>query len=317
MKKLVCVAGPTGSGKTGLGIEIAKKFGGEIISADSMQIYKKLNIGTAKPAIDEMEGIPHHLIDIISPFSEFSVKEFVDIANKKIDEILARGNLPIVVGGTGLFISSLIDNVKFSEGETDNKLREELRLIAEKNGPEYLHNMLKEIDYDSYLRLHPNNIKRVIRAIEIYKTTGITMTEQIKNSKNVPSSFDLKYFGLNAERQYIYERINKRVDIMVKKGLFSEVENLYKEGLNLSYKSMQAIGYKEIIMYLEGKLEKKEAIDLIKQESRRYAKRQLTWFRRDERIKWIDILKYDTPLKQLEYVSGLLESRNELPDGVN
>ena len=302
MKKLVCVAGPTGSGKTGLGIEIAKKFGGEIISADSMQIYKKLNIGTAKPAIDEMEGIPHHLIDIISPFSEFSVKEFVDIANEKIDEILARGNLPIVVGGTGLFISSLIDNVKFSEGETDNKLREELRLIAEKNGPEYLHNMLKEIDYDSYLRLHPNNIKRVIRAIEIYKTTGITMTEQIKNSKNVPSSFDLKYFGLNADRQYIYERINKRVDVMVYKGLFSEVENLYKEGLNLSYKSMQAIGYKEIIMYLEGKLEKKEAIDLIKQESRRYAKRQLTWFRRDERIKWIDILKYDTPLKQLEYI---------------
>lgn len=302
MKKLVCVAGPTGSGKTGLGIEIAKKFGGEIISADSMQIYKKLNIGTAKPTIDEMEGIPHHLIDIISPFSEFSVKEFVDIANEKIDEILARGNLPIVVGGTGLFISSLIDNVKFSEGETDNKLREELRLIAEKNGPEYLHNMLKEIDYDSYLRLHPNNIKRVIRAIEIYKTTGITMTEQIKNSKNVPPSFDLKYFGLNAERQYIYERINKRVDIMVYKGLFSEVENLYKEGLNLSYKSMQAIGYKEIIMYLEGKLEKKEAIDLIKQESRRYAKRQLTWFRRDERIKWIDILKYDTPLKQLEYI---------------
>lgn len=302
MKKLVCVAGPTGSGKTGLGIEIAKKFGGEIISADSMQIYKKLNIGTAKPNIDEMEGIPHHLIDIISPFFEFSVKEFVDIANEKIDEILARGNLPIVVGGTGLFISSLIDNVKFSEGETDNKLREELRLIAEKNGPEYLHNMLKEIDYDSYLRLHPNNIKRVIRAIEIYKTTGITMTEQIKNSKNVPPSFDLKYFGLNADRQYIYERINKRVDVMVYKGLFSEVENLYKEGLNLSYKSMQAIGYKEIIMYLEGKLEKKEAIDLIKQESRRYAKRQLTWFRRDERIKWIDILKYDTPLKQLEYI---------------
>lgn len=305
MKKLVCVAGPTGSGKTGLGIEIAKKFGGEIISADSMQIYKKLNIGTAKPSVEEMEGIPHHLLDIISPYSEFSVKEFVDLANEKIDEITSRGKLPIVVGGTGLFISSLIDNVKFSEGEADNKLREELRLIAEKNGTEYLHNMLKEIDYDSYLRLHPNNIKRVIRAIEIYKTTGITMTEQIKNSKNEPSSFDLKYFGLNADRQYIYDRINKRVDIMVKKGLFSEVENLYKEGLNLSYKSMQAIGYKEIIMYLEGKLKKEEAIDLIKQESRRYAKRQLTWFRRDERINWIDILKYDTTDKQLEYICGL------------
>lgn len=305
MKKLVCVAGPTGSGKTGLGIEIAKKYNGEIISADSMQIYKKLNIGTAKPTIEEMEGIPHHLIDIVSPYSEFSVKEFVDLANKKIDEILGRGKLPIVVGGTGLFISSLIDNVKFSEGESDEKLREELREIALKKGAEYLHNMLKEIDYDSYLRLHPNNIKRVIRAIEIYKTTGITMTEQIKNSRNVPPSFDLKYFGLNGDRQYIYDRINKRVDIMVKKGLFDEVENLYKEGLDLSYKSMQAIGYKEIIMYLEGKLEKQEAIDLIKQESRRYAKRQLTWFRRDERINWIDILKYDTSSKQLEYICGV------------
>ena len=197
MKKLVCVAGPTGSGKTKLGIEIAKEYNGEIISADSMQIYKQMNIGTAKPKKDEMEGIPHHLIDIVSPFEEFSVKEFVDMANSYIDDITERGKLPIVVGGTGLFISSLIDNVQFSEGESDEKLREELSLIAKEKGPQYLHEMLKEFDYDSYIRLHPNNVKRVIRAIEIYKTTGITMTEQIANSKNIPSEFDLKYFALN------------------------------------------------------------------------------------------------------------------------
>ena len=280
MKKLVCVAGPTGSGKTKLGIEIAKEYNGEIISADSMQIYKQMNIGTAKPKKDEMEGIPHHLIDIVSPFEEFSVKEFVDMANSYIDDITERGKLPIVVGGTGLFISSLIDNVQFSEGESDEKLREELSLIAKEKGPQYLHEMLKEFDYDSYIRLHPNNVKRVIRAIEIYKTTGITMTEQIANSKNIPSEFDLKYFALNTERSIIYERIDKRVDLMVENGLVNEVKELYNLGLTLNNKSMQAIGYKEIIHYLEERMSLEEAIDKIKQESRRYAKRQLTWFRR-------------------------------------
>ncbi|MBR4892560.1 MAG: tRNA (adenosine(37)-N6)-dimethylallyltransferase MiaA [Clostridia bacterium] len=302
MKKIVCIAGPTGSGKTKLGIETAKKYNGEIISADSMQIYKKLNIGTAKPTEEEKEGIEHHLIDIISPCSQFSVKEFVDLANKKIDGIIKKNKLPVIVGGTGLFISSLIDNVKFSESEQDERLREELKNLAEEKGAEYLHNMLKDIDYESYLRLHPNNIRRVIRAIEIYKTTGMTMSEQIKNSKNVPSQFDVRYFGLNTRREVIYERINKRVDIMVEQGLFDEVYALYNEGIDLRYKSMQAIGYKQLIMHFEGKLTKEEAIDLIKQESRRYAKRQLTWFRRDERIIWIDIEKYNTPELQLEFI---------------
>ncbi|MBE7029656.1 MAG: tRNA (adenosine(37)-N6)-dimethylallyltransferase MiaA [Ruminococcaceae bacterium] len=302
MKKIVCIAGPTGSGKTKLGIETAKKYNGEIISADSMQIYKKLNIGTAKPTEEEKEGIEHHLIDIISPCSQFSVKEFVDLANEKIDGIIKKNKLPVIVGGTGLFISSLIDNVKFSESEQDERLREELKNLAEEKGAEYLHNMLKDIDYESYLRLHPNNIRRVIRAIEIYKTTGMTMSEQIKNSKNVPSQFDVRYFGLNTKREVIYERINKRVDIMVEQGLFDEVYALYNEGIDLRYKSMQAIGYKQLIMHFEGKLTKEEAIDLIKQESRRYAKRQLTWFRRDERIIWIDIEKYNTPELQLEFI---------------
>ncbi|MBE7020631.1 MAG: tRNA (adenosine(37)-N6)-dimethylallyltransferase MiaA [Ruminococcaceae bacterium] len=308
MKKLVCVAGPTGSGKTALGIEIAKEFNGEIISADSMQIYRELNIGTAKPAREEMQGIPHHLIDIVEPDGEFSVKEFVDLANEKIDDITLRGKLPIVVGGTGLFISSLIDNVQFSDGEADEALRQELSEIAEKKGASYLHEMLKEIDYESYLRLHPNNVRRVIRAIEVYKTTGITMTEQIKNSKNIPPAFSLAYFGLNTDREIIYDRINKRVDIMMEKGLLEEVISLKEKGYSTRNKSMQAIGYKELLLHLSGKLTLDEAVDLIKQESRRYAKRQLTWFRRDERIKWIDIKECNTVLKQMNAVRECIKA---------
>jgi len=304
--KLICVAGPTGSGKTAFGIKLAKELDGEIISADSMQIYKMMDIGTAKPDKEEMQGIPHHLIDIISPFSEFSVKEFTDMAKECINDISKRGKTPIIVGGTGLFINSLIDNVSFSEGESDENLRNELRELARKSGNEYVHEMLKEFDYDSYLRLHPNNLKRVIRAIEIYKTTGITMTEQIKNSKNEPSPYDVSYFGLNADRAYIYDRIDKRVDIMLEKGLEEEVRNLYEKGLDLKYKSMQAIGYKELIMYFEGRLSFEDAVLKIKQESRRYAKRQLTWFRRDERIKWIDILKYTDCDSQYEYIKQVI-----------
>lgn len=307
MIKLICIAGPTGSGKTALGIKIAEELNGEIISADSMQIYKTMDIGTAKPLKKEKKGIPHHLIDIISPYDEFSVKEFTDMAKEIIEDIIKRGKTPVIVGGTGLFINSLIDNVSFSEGENDEKLREELTLLAKEHGNEYVHEMLKEFDYDSYLRLHPNNLKRVIRAIEIYKTTGITMTEQIKNSKNIPSPYDVYYFGLNAERSYIYERIDKRVDIMLENGLIDEVRNLYESGLDLKYKSMQAIGYKELIMYFEGKLTLEEAVDKIKQESRRYAKRQLTWFRRDERIKWIDILKYPDSERQFDYIKDMLK----------
>ena len=306
MIKLICLAGPTGSGKTALGVKLAKELCGEIISADSMQIYKGMNIGTAKPDEEEMQGIKHHLMDIISPFSEFSVKEFTDMAKECISDIVSRGKQPIVVGGTGLFINSLIDNVSFSEGESDEKLRNELKELALKHGNEYVHAMLKNIDYDSYLRLHPNNLNRVIRAIEIYKTTGITMTEQIKNSKKEPSPYDLSYFGLNADRAYIYDRIDKRVDIMFENGLENEVRALVDSGLDLSFKSMQAIGYKELYLYFEGKLSYEDAVSKIKQESRRYAKRQLTWFRRDERIKWIDILKYTDCDSQYEYIKQVI-----------
>ncbi len=299
--KLICIAGPTASGKTSFAVELAKNINGEIISADSMQIYKYMDIGTAKPDKEEMQGIKHYLIDEISPFENFSVNEFVIRAKKYIEEISAKGKVPIVAGGTGLFINSLIDNVKFSKTDVDESLRAQLTEIAENNGVLHLHNMLGEIDPESALRIHPNNVKRVIRAIEIYKTSGITMTEQIKNSKNEPSPYDLSYAALTAPREILYDRINKRVDIMLEKGLIKEVENLKNMGLDLSFNSMQGIGYKETLLYLENKISKNELSELIKQESRRYAKRQLTWFRRDCRIKWADITEYNTPKKLLEW----------------
>lgn len=299
-RKLICIAGPTASGKTSFAVHLAKHLNGEIISADSMQIYKYMDIGTAKPDKEEMQGIRHYLIDEITPFESFSVNEFVLRAKKCEEEIRARGKLPIVAGGTGLFISSLTDNVKFAKTETDEELRETLAEAAREKGNAYLHNMLKEIDPESAERIHPNNTKRVIRAIEIYKTSGITMSEQIRNSKAEPSPYELTYIGLTAPREYLYERINKRVDIMLEKGLIKEVEALRQMGLDKSYNSMQGIGYKETLDYLDNKLTSDGLSELIKQESRRYAKRQLTWFKRDTRIKWADITRFDTNDKLLE-----------------
>ncbi len=298
--KLICIAGPTASGKTSFAVHLAKHINGEIISADSMQIYKYMNIGTAKPTEEEKQGIKHYLIDEITPFESFSVNEFVIRAKKYIDEIRNKGKIPIVAGGTGLYINALTDNVKFTETEASPKLREELLKTAEEKGNDYLHNMLEEIDPESARRIHPNNLKRVIRAIEIYKTSGITMSEQNLNSKKEPSPYDLSYLALTAPREYIYKRINKRVDIMLEKGLIEEVEALNKMGLDKTYNSMQGIGYKQTLDYLEGKMSLSELSELIKQESRRYAKRQLTWFRRDERIKWADITICDTNEKLLE-----------------
>lgn len=298
--RLICVAGPTASGKTSFAVYLAKRINGEIISADSMQIYKHMNIGTAKPDEEEMQGIKHYLIDEISPFDSFSVNEFKIRASKYIEEIQNKGKIPIIAGGTGLFINSVTDNIKFSETKTDENLRDELSKTALEKGNEYLHNILKDIDPESAERIHPNNVKRVIRAIEIYKTSGKTMTEHIKESKTEPSPYDLSYFALTGPRELLYDRINRRVDIMLEKGLIEEVENLKKMGLDASYNSMQGIGYKETLMYLDGEISKEELAELIKQESRRYAKRQLTWFRRDERIKWADISLCDTNEKLME-----------------
>jgi len=286
--KVIVIVGPTASGKTALSIELAKELNGEIISADSMQIYKNMNIGTAKPTVEEMQGITHHLIDIIEPDQKFSVAQYKLMAEKKIEEILNKGKLPIIVGGTGLYITSLIENIKFEDIEIDEKYRKELIKRAQKEGLEKLYEELQKIDPDSAKRVSPNDLKRITRALEVYKATGKTITEHNKNSKLEEVKYDYRIFGLNSEREIIYDRINKRVDIMLEVGLIEEVKELLK-----NYKTfptaMQGLGYKEVKMFLDGLITKEEIIEKLKMETRRYAKRQLTWFRRYKQIIWLDI----------------------------
>lgn len=286
---LVAVVGPTASGKTRLAIDIALKYRGEVVSADSMQIYKKMDIGTAKPSKKEMRGVPHHMIDIIEPHERYSVAQYVTDAKKCIEEIYTRGNLPVLAGGTGLYVSSLVDNISFSETVRNDKLREQLAEIAAEQGGEALLNILREFDPNMAEQLHPNNTGRIIRAIEVYRTTGVTMTETQIKSRQTEPIYKLCMIGLNfPNRADLYRRIDMRVDMMLKMGLVHEVENVLRSGITREETAMQAIGYKEIAAALNGMMTMDEAIDKVKRESRRYAKRQLTWFRRDKRIRWIE-----------------------------
>ena len=295
---VIAVVGPTASGKSEFAVRLAEKYNGEIVSADSIQIYKQMNIGSAKPSKEEMKGIPHYLLGFLDISEEFSVADYVNLARTYIKDIYSRNKLPIICGGTGLYINSLIDNVQFEESNIDKSLREKLNKRAEIEGIESLLAELKEFDAESYNRLaRTNNARRIIRAIEIYRTTGITMTEQIKNSKNLPSPYDAKLIGLNfSNRSDLYTRINNRVDKMVEKGLVHEAKEILK--MPYSRTSMGAIGYKEFIPYFNGKLSLDCCIEKIKINTRHYAKRQITWFKRDERIKWIlqngneDLLSY-------------------------
>ena len=281
---LVAVVGPTGSGKTALSIELAKRLGGEIISCDSMQIYRGMDIGTAKPTIDERQGIPHHMIDILEPHENFSVSDFCDRAKACIFDVIERKKLPILVGGTGLYIDSLVGNVTFTTQDIDEKQRESLHKIATEKGNLYLHNILAERDPIAAGKIHPNNVRRVVRALEMLYSTGITKSEQDKLSKPPESPYKTVFFSLDMPRDELYERINKRVDIMVDAGLVDEVRQLVEAGLSSDTTAMQAIGYKEIVDYINGNCTLEIAIEKIKQESRRYAKRQLTWFSKNERI---------------------------------
>lgn len=287
MKKipLIVVAGPTASGKTSLAIDIAKAVGGEIVSSDSMQIYKYMDIGTAKATDKETAQCPHHLIDIVEPDSEFSVADYAKLAHKTIADITARGKVPIMCGGTGLYIDSVVNDVEFGELSNDYRLREELRDLAEKEGAQKLIEMLREFDPVSAQRLHPNNLKRVIRAIEFYKTSGVPISEHQEMTKQKESRYDALMFMIDHDREVLYERINKRVDIMLGEGLVDEVRALLERGYSSELNSMQGIGYKELISHFNGEITFNEAVDAIKQNSRRYAKRQLTWFRRNDHIK--------------------------------
>ena len=282
---LIAVVGPTASGKTALGIEIARRLNGEVISCDSMQIYKGMDIASAKPTTDEMKGIPHHMIGIAEMSESYSVARYVDEAKRVISDIHSRNKMPILVGGTGLYFSSLVDNLTFAEEEDTSELRAKLTAEAAEIGNEAMLKKLHEIDPEYAETLHPNNLKRIIRALEVYYLSGVTMTEQQRRSRANPSEYDLTAIGIRFEnRELLYERINKRVDIMLENGLLDEAKESMSDGLATS---AQAIGHKELIPFLKGECTLDEAVESLKRETRRYAKRQMTWFNRDERINWI------------------------------
>ena len=287
-QKLIVVAGPTASGKTRLAIDIAKSVNGEIVNADSMQIYKYMNIGSAKPTLEEQSEAKHHLIDFLEPDEEFSVADYTELAHKVIAEIASRGKIPIMCGGTGLYINSVVNDITFGEIETDYKLREELNELAKQHGSQYLLDILKEFDPVSAQRLHPGNLRRIVRAIEFYRTTGIPISEHQEMTKQKESRYEPLMLCVKWDREVLYDRINKRVDIMMNDGLLDEVKQLMEMGYTKELNSMKGIGYKEIIDYFEGTMSLEDTVNLIKQSSRRYAKRQLTWFRRDKRIHWLD-----------------------------
>lgn len=303
--KVIVIAGPTASGKTSLSIELAKKINGEIVSSDSMQIYKDMNIGTAKPTTEEMDGIQHYLIDFVSPDKRYSVADFKRDAEIAIDNILKKGKVPIVVGGTGLYIDTLIYGIEYPEIEFDEEYREELMRIADsEEGLESLYEEAKNIDKDAIEKISPNDKKRITRILEVYKATGKTKTELERISRENGVRYDYKVFAINMDREKLYERINLRVDLMLEQGLLEEVENLIKKYKEFPT-AMQGLGYKEVVEFFDGKLTKDEMIDKIKQESRRYAKRQLTWFRKNKEIIWIDGLEEKT--KNIELIINKAE----------
>ena len=285
--KVIVICGPTASGKTALSIEFAKKINGEIVSCDSMQIYKDMDIGTAKPTIEEMQGIKHYMLDFVSPDERYSVADYKKQAKQAIREIIEKGKVPIVVGGTGLYVDSLIYEIEYQDIEFDEKYRKQLEERSKKEGLEVLYNEAKKIDPEAITKISPNDKKRILRILEIYNATGKNKTEQEKESRKNEVEFDYKVYAISWDREKLYDRINQRVDIMIDQGLIEEVQKIYSK-YNKFPTAMQGLGYKEVLEYLEGKCNKQEMIDKIKQETRRYAKRQLTWFRKNKQTIWLD-----------------------------
>ena len=285
--KVIVICGPTASGKTALSIELAKKINGEIVSCDSMQIYKDMDIGTAKPTIEEMQGIKHYMLDFVSPDERYSVADYKKQAKQAIREIIEKGKVPIVVGGTGLYVDSLIYEIEYQDIEFDEKYRKQLEERSKKEGLEVLYNEAKKIDPEAITKISPNDKKRILRILEIYNATGKNKTEQDRESRKNEVEFDYKVYAISWDREKLYDRINQRVDIMIDQGLIEEVQKIYSK-YNKFPTAMQGLGYKEVLEYLEGKCNKQEMIDKIKQETRRYAKRQLTWFRKNKQTIWLD-----------------------------
>lgn len=312
MKKrpLIVLTGPTAVGKTALSVKLAKAVNGEIISADSMQVYKGMDIGSAKISKDEMEGIPHHLIDVLDPSEEFNIVKFKELSLKAMEEIYAKGKIPIIAGGTGFYIQSVLYDIAFENNEDERTYRNELENIAkEPDGNLKLYQMLKECDPKSAEIIHQNNVKRVIRALEFFKETGLPISEHNEEQKQNESPYNFCYFVLNDDRDKLYENIEKRVDIMLENGLLDEVKTLHEKGYTKDMVSMQGLGYKEILEYFNGEISLERAVYLIKRDTRHFAKRQLTWFRREKEISWVN--KQDFSYDEEKILKHILDKLKE------
>lgn len=298
-KPLIILTGPTAVGKTDLSITLAKAVNGEIISADSMQVYKYMDIGSAKITKEEMDGVKHYLVDEFEPDEEFNVVKFQEYAKKYIEEIYSKGKIPILVGGTGFYIQAVLNDIDFTETKEDTSYRKELEVLALEKGAEYLHDRLKEVDEVSANQIHHNNVKRVIRALEFYKQTGQKISEHNEEQKQKNSPYNFVYFVLNDEREILYERINRRIDRMIENGLLDEVRYLKDKGFTKDMVSMQGLGYKEILSFLAGEISLEEAICILKRDTRHFAKRQITWFKREPDVIWLNLPEFEYDKKKV------------------
>lgn len=312
-KPLVILTGPTAVGKTDLSLALAKRIGGEIVSADSMQVYKGMDIGTAKIKKSEMEGIPHHLIDILSPKEDFNIVKFKKLANEAMDEIYKKGHIPIITGGTGFYIQSVLYDIDFKENDENREIRRALEKEAEDFGPHALHSKLSQVDLEASQQIHENNVKKVIRALEFYQLTGEKISDHNKQEREKESPYNFAYFVLSRPREILYKRIDQRVDQMMEEGLIEEVERLYKEGLDKSFVSMQGLGYKEILSYLFGECTLEEAVYILKRDTRHFAKRQLTWFRREREVILIDREAFSGKEAVLSRMVPVLQEKKIIP----
>lgn len=308
-RPLVIITGPTAVGKTDLSIKLAKAVGGEIISADSMQVYRHMDIGSAKVTKEEMDGVPHYLVDVLEPWEEFNVVVFQQMAKKALEEIYSHGAVPIIAGGTGFYIQALLYDIDFKENPEGNQIRKELEALADEKGAEYLHQQLAKVDPESALAIHSNNVKRVIRALEYFRQTGQKISVHNQEERQRESPFDFFYYVINTERSRLYERIDRRVDLMMENGLVEEVKKLKAMGCHRGMVSMQGLGYKEILDYLNGECTLDEAVYILKRDTRHFAKRQITWFKRERDVRWVNLEKFSGDReKVLEYI--IQEVRN-------
>ncbi len=308
-KPLIILTGPTAVGKTDLSLLLAKKVNGEIISADSMQVYRKMDIGTAKIMPEEMDGVRHHLIDILDPSEDFNVVLFKKYALAAMDEIYSRNHIPIITGGTGFYIQALLYDINFDENDGDMSYRHELEEMAAEQGVSKLHDMLKAVDPDSAAAIHENNVKRVIRALEFYKKTGKQISKHNEEERAKTSPYNFAYFVLNNSRDVLYDRIDRRVDIMLENGLVDEVKSLMDQGYTRDMVSMQGLGYKEIIDYLSGDISYDEAVYILKRDTRHFAKRQITWFKRERDVIWVNKNEFADDNAILSYMDDVLLTR--------